>query len=397
MYLNKTTEELQVAKAFHTAKEICQQAAMWQKISELLEQLDTVFLKDIAQIVQNKEAQIILSGAGTSAYIGNILALSLNNLCAAQVVSIPTTDIVSRPNGYFNNKSQGVVISFGRSGSSPESIDAVEKIEQLAPQMSHIYITCNPNGGLAQRATNNDKTHLCLMPAATHDESFVMTSSFTTMLLFTYGLFYKILQKDFDFSYEALAQQSTDITENFYNHELFSRLASIERVVYLGSNNLFGAAQEAALKAVEMTTGDIITMAETSLGFRHGPKSIINNKTMIGVFVSNDSYSQLFDKDLINELISEDDAALIVVFANQEFFEHHIFKSDKLIKIALNNALKGYDDALMAALFVNYAQIIGFDMALNLGFSPDDPCPTGQVNRVVQGVSLYNYPNGSKK
>ncbi|MFV0321414.1 MAG: sugar isomerase [Alphaproteobacteria bacterium] len=392
MYLGKNIDELKQAKAFHTAKEICQQGKVWRKLALLVENIDTDLVKTLEKITYDKNAQIILTGAGTSAYIGNILALALDNICAAQVRSIPTTDIVSQPGSYFTDKSKGVVISFGRSGSSPESIDAVEKIEQIAPNMHHIYVTCNKNGGLAQRVEQNKRAYLCLMPEETHDVSFVMSSSFSSMLLFTYGLFVKTILGETDFDYTTLALQSDEIAHNFYHNRLFEKIEQIERIVYLGSNNLYGAAQESALKAVEMTTGQIITMAETSLGFRHGPKSIVNDKTLICVFVSNDPYTQLFDKDIINELAQDDDMLQIVVFANEAFFAEYPLSQDNIIRVALRKELTHYNDALMGAIFVNFAQIIGFNIATYLGFSPDDPCPTGQVNRVVQGVTIYDYP-----
>ncbi len=393
MYLGKPINDLKQLKAFYTAKEICQQGNVWRELSSILDALDETFFAQFQTIIQKKHAKIILTGAGTSAYIGSVLALALDNICEASVLSVPTTDIVSQPGSYVDAKSEGVVISFGRSGNSPESIDAVEKIEQIAPMMHHIYITCNSDGALALRAPKALKTQLCLMPPETHDVSFVMTSSFSSMLLFTYGLFQKAVLKNLDFDYAVLAKQSDAIAQNFYDHPLFNKLDTIKRIVYLGSNNLFGAAQEAALKAIEMTQGKIVTMAETSLGFRHGPKSIINHKTMVCVFVSSDPYTQLFDKDIIAELIADDDVAQIVIFANADFFQKFSFVEDKVLQIPFDEALNNYNDAAMAALFVNYAQIIGFNIALNLGFSPDNPCPGGQVNRVVKGVTLYQYPN----
>ena len=29
--------------------------------------------------------------------------------------------------------------------------------------------------------------------------------------------------------------------------------------------------------------------------------------------------------------------------------------------------------------------------SLSMGITPDNPCPTGEVNRVVKGVTLYPY------
>ena len=38
-----------------------------------------------------------------------------------------------------------------------------------------------------------------------------------------------------------------------------------------------------------------------------------------------------------------------------------------------------------------FAQTIALMKSLSLGITPDNPCPTGEVNRVVKGVTLYPY------
>ena len=36
-----------------------------------------------------------------------------------------------------------------------------------------------------------------------------------------------------------------------------------------------------------------------------------------------------------------------------------------------------------------FGQMLSFLKSVNLGITPDNPCPTGEVNRVVQGVILH--------
>ena len=57
-----------------------------------------------------------------------------------------------------------------------------------------------------------------------------------------------------------------------------------DRVVYLGSTELKGLAREAALKMLELTDGKVVAVAESPLGFRHGPKTILNGNTLVVVF-----------------------------------------------------------------------------------------------------------------
>ena len=78
--------------------------------------------------------------------------------------------------------------------------------------------------------------------------------------------------------------------------------AQFERVVYLGSNELKGLAREAALKMLELTDGRVIAIADYPLGFRHGPKTILNGSTLVVAFLSNDAHTRRYELDLLTEL-----------------------------------------------------------------------------------------------
>jgi hypothetical protein len=49
-------------------------------------------------------------------------------------------------------------------------------------------------------------------------------------------------------------------------------------------------------------------------------------------------------------------------------------------------------DVWTAFPYIVYCQTLAFYKALQLGISPDNPCPGGEVNRVVQGVTIYPLP-----
>lgn len=75
-----------------------------------------------------------------------------------------------------------LLVSFARSGNSPESVAAVELANQFVPECYHLSITCNEAGNLYQNAVDSDNAFALLMPAETHDRGFAMTSSITTMM-----------------------------------------------------------------------------------------------------------------------------------------------------------------------------------------------------------------------
>ena len=76
-------------------------------------------------------------------------------------------------------------------------------------------------------------------------------------------------------SAELLLEQMPSCTQQLVG-------SRFERVIYLGSNELLGLAHEAALKLLELTDGRIATLAESTLGFRHGPKSMTNLQAQSG-------------------------------------------------------------------------------------------------------------------
>ena len=54
-----------------------------------------------------------------------------------------------------------------------------------------------------------------------------------------------------------------------------------DRLVVLGAGCLEGTAREAALKCLELTAGRVVAIHDTPLGFRHGPKIVIGESTVV--------------------------------------------------------------------------------------------------------------------
>ncbi len=389
--LNSNLYELKLEGALDTITEIAQQPNCWRQIEGLLDNTDPALYELIAKTLANPTACITFCGAGTSAYVGDVLAPAIQQFAKARVRSVPTTDIVSRPDYYFNKESEGIVFAFGRSGNSPESVDTADKVSQLAPNVHQINVTCNPNGELSKR--NDSHNHVCLMPAETHDKSFVMTSSFSTMLLFTFQLVSRAAGRPAA-NLKAVANCAEDWCKRLLSANFLQKIPTTERLVYLGSNTLLGAAKESALKALEMTAGKVVTLYETSLGFRHGPKSIVDKNTTACIFVSNNEYTSRFDRDIAIELLSNNKCKQVVVIATQRIADQLLQKfgeNSPLELIILPDELADVDDVLLAPLGVLVSQIIGLTLSITFDISPDNPCPTGEVNRVVQGVTLYDF------
>ena len=138
----------------HMAKEITSQPKMWQDTYDSIltnkNQIAT-FLKKIYKI---KNLQIVLTGAGSSAFICEILQYSFYKNTGIPIKAIPTTDLVTHPRDFFQKSTPTLLISFARSGDSPESLATFELAEKLHDSIFHLIITCNPQGKLAEVALN---------------------------------------------------------------------------------------------------------------------------------------------------------------------------------------------------------------------------------------------------
>jgi tagatose-6-phosphate ketose/aldose isomerase len=192
-----------------------------------------------------------------------------------RVESIATTELVSGPHLRLQTEAPTLLVSFARSGNSPESVAAVDFAEQALGDVHHLIVTCNVDGDLAKRAGGLRSALCIVLPEVTNDRSFAMTSSFTSMLL-TAALAFGVVRTE---AVQALAACARTVLMQAW--PLAQRLVGREfqRVVYLGSNELRGLASEAALKLLELTDGRVVALAESTLGFRHGPKTVINERT----------------------------------------------------------------------------------------------------------------------
>ena len=89
----------------------------------------------------------------------------------------------------FNTQAPTLLVSFARSGNSPESIAALDLAEAGVKHCPQLILTCNAEGALYRRAQSLPNAHCILLPEASNDRSFAMTSSFTGMLLAAAAVF----------------------------------------------------------------------------------------------------------------------------------------------------------------------------------------------------------------
>ena len=383
--LDYSQEELQRLGADITTREIYQQPEVWQEAfdSYKAQAADiAAFLKKIED--KHDYIKVIFAGAGSSAYVGDTLTPYFRQIYDERkwnFNAIATTDIVANPLVYLKREVPTVLVSFARSGNSPESVATVELAKQLVDDLYQITITCAAQGKLAQQAQDDEKNLLLLQPEASNDAGFAMTSSFSSMMLTALLVFDRADLAQKEAKVAALLQLSQDVLERVADVQ---RLVDLDfsRVIYLGAGPFFGLAHEAQLKILELTAGQIATMYESPVGFRHGPKSLINQDTVVLVFGSADAYTKAYDLDLVREVAGDGIVRRLVLLTDRE-------EQLEGVEQVVLSTQEPLGDSYRIFPYIVYAQLFALLSSLKVKNRPDTPSPTGTVNRVVQGVIIH--------
>jgi len=381
-YLQLDETALERAGALWTAREIEQQPASWLRTQELVRQHAVPIGRFLAPLLAKPDLRIILTGAGSSAFIGECLAPLLLHRLGRRVEAIATTDLLSGPALYFQEHVPTLLVSFGRSGSSPESVAVVDLADRSLRECHQLVFTCNEQGTLYQRCRERRNSLAILLPPETHDQSFAMTSSFTAMMLAASLVFNSA--EDGNTGVAGMSRAARELLER-HNDRLRELAAeNYSRVVYLGSNGFKSLAREAALKLLELTDGRIVAAFDSPLGFRHGPKTIVTRDTLLFVFVSNDPYTRRYDLDLLRELRSEGVAGRVIAITAQA--RDAVAEGEYL---HVPHAAEAGDGDLYYPYIV-CGQLYAFHRSLSLGNKPDQPSNSGTVSRVVRGVTIHS-------
>ncbi|HEV0334508.1 TPA: SIS domain-containing protein [Streptococcus pneumoniae] len=385
--LHYTKEDLLELGAEITTREIYQQPDVWREAFEFYQakrEEIAAFLQEIAD--KHDYIKVILTGAGTSAYVGDTLLPYFKEVYDERkwnFNAIATTDIVANPATYLKKDVATVLVSFARSGNSPESVATVDLAKSLVDELYQVTITCAADGKLALQAHGDDRNLLLLQPAVSNDAGFAMTSSFTSMMLTALLVFdpteFAVKSERFEVVF-SLARKVLDKAEDI--KELVD--LDFNRVIYLGAGPFFGLAHEAQLKILELTAGQVATMYESPVGFRHGPKSLINDNTVVLVFGTTTDYTRKYDLDLVREVAGDQIARRVVLLSDQAFGLENV----KEVALGCGGVL---NDIYRVFPYIVYAQLFALLTSLKVENKPDTPSPTGTVNRVVQGVIIHEY------
>lgn len=369
----------------YTQTEIEGQPLLWEATFELIQQRFSEIKAFLPPILKKRDLQIILTGAGSSAFIGEAAQGVIQQQTGCMTRAIATTDIVTHPDNYFRSKQPSLLVSFARSGNSPESLETIKLADEFCEEIFHLVITCNKDGALAKYALAHPKKAFSfILPEDANDKSLAMTGSFSSMLLSVLLIFNYRFLDDKKQELASLVRKANIILS--LKKDLKNIAANnFERVVFLGSGPMLGIARECCLKLQELSDGVVICKHDSFLGFRHGPRAVANEKTLMVYLFSSRDHVYQYEYDLAKSIAADQRNIACVTIGREKDPD-----LNPLYNIDLKYDRQEDDLSVVSAVLVG--QLLGLYKSLQLGLDPDNPSRTGAISRVVEGVIIYDYP-----
>jgi tagatose-6-phosphate ketose/aldose isomerase len=373
----------------YTPREIAQQPDTWIETCKALEQQLPALREFLSSAgigsSDGVRPIVYLIGAGTSDYIGQSLYLLLGSKWQCEVWPVASTSLLTNFADYTLPGRRYLWISFSRSGDSPEGVAVLQRAIAEHPDIRHLLITCNPHGRMNLAVQGRANCFSLTLSDAVNDRSLAMTSSFTNMVLAGQILAHAWSMEEYRPIVHSLAAAG-----HIFLPKAASLAASLAEegfvnACFLGSGVLAGAAQESALKLLELTAGQVQTMSQPTLALRHGPMAALHQDTLLVSFVSSQPQRRRYEIDLLNEIGAKGLVSARVAVATEN--------ATGLLDCAEHVLTPGMEspiqDAYRPVLDVLLGQLLGLFASIRCGLKPDNPSPSGAISRVVQNIGIY--------
>lgn len=364
--------------SFVTLAEIYGQPGLWPEVLRTVTSLRSGLDRFFSQL---PKVDVILTGAGSSAFVAETVARDFERQTGFDCRAVATTDLVTHPESHFR-KRPTLLVSFARSGNSPESVAAVQLANQVT-EAYHLIITCNRDGQLAQLG-NSAKSSVVLLPDAANDRGLAMIGSVTGMILASLAVVRRASLDVLEKEIQTLSLRAQDWLSGPRDEIKALAALPFHRVVCLGSGDLLAVAREAHLKIQELSNGQVMGQWDSFLGFRHGPRAIIDGQTLVIYFANPDPAVRRYENDLMKSVSEVQKPIGTWIIGSGELSSLAKFKTD----------WPGIWPTLQPLASLVPAQVLAAEKSISLGLNPDSPSPSGAIHRVVQGVTIYPYTAG---
>jgi glucosamine--fructose-6-phosphate aminotransferase (isomerizing) len=341
-------------------REIHSQPEVWSRC------LDTLDKLDLKSLFGNKDPlthEWIFVGCGTSYYLSQAAAATFTALTRSPARAVPASEVLLFPKLIFpSDEAAYFPVLISRSGHTSEVLQVAEFLRLRGVEF--LAVTCDGN------ELTELSTRLLKLPVT--EESTVMTSSFTSMLMALQYIAARFARQDEFVNALHLLPDSLAKLLRIYTpgiEELAQR--SFDDVAFLGQGPLYPIASETALKIMESSSS--YAQFFHTLEFRHGPMSIVSKKVLVGALLSETGYAE--ESAVLMEMKSLGGCTLAIGNRLSSEIEN---SADLAIELAL-----AVPELARLVVYVVWGQLLGCCLGLRKGLNPDSPRHLSRVVTLV--------------
>ena len=219
-------------------------------------------------------SEAIFTGCGSSYYLALAAAPFFQVVLGVRARAVPASEVFLFPEVVLPAQGPALLVTISRSGETTEVLRAAETFSSRV-EGDILPITCYETSTLAQSYSQP------LVARAAKERSIVETSSFTSMLLIA-QLATAVAGERADYLAQlrklpALGKELIDAQKD--SARQMGEDPEIERFFFLGSGPNYGLACEGMLKMKETSLS--YCEAFHFMEFRHGPKSMIDDRSLV--------------------------------------------------------------------------------------------------------------------
>ena len=296
---------------------------------------------------------ILFTGCGSTYYLSLAAANLHQQMTGQRARGAPASEVGLFPAGvYADVDTQVLLVAISRSGETTETLWAVDK--QHERKQAVLGITCRGESPLARRAD------LALVISEADEASVAQTRAFTSLYIATQYMS-GLVAGDEPFV-DSLSRLPSRLETVLQRHgEFMGQVAAgdWERVIYLGSGPYYGLACEAMLKLKEMSLS--WSEAYHFLEFRHGPISLVDDRTLVIGLVSDTAEDA--ERAVLADVRKLGGRTLAIA-------ETPGAGADETYAVDLGS---GLNERARAALHLPLLQLFAFHRARARGLDPDRP------------------------
>ncbi|WP_199615713.1 SIS domain-containing protein [Paenibacillus alkalitolerans] len=311
-----------------------------------------------------KYDETIFIGSGSSYYQALTMASTFRKWTGKAAAAHPSSEIFLFRDAAAARNKKMLLVGVSRSGESSEAVLALESVK-ASPDWDVCGVTCYEQSSMAQIAE-------CLVSPLGKEKSTVMTKSFSSMTyMMQTAIAYASAKPeliDEMSQLPGLCESNVKRADEFV--QPFVQRHDFNKFIFLGMGSYFGLAQEASLKLKEMSYS--WTESFGTLEFRHGPKSVVDEGTLVCLILSEQARG--YELKVAREMKDYGAAVMIVTAkaSDDTAFADAVFQTGGEL----------LSDEARAVLNLPALQYFGLYTAIKKNIDPDHPRNLTQVVKI---------------